>query len=34
MSHSPELLLPAGNPEAFFAVLHVGAGLLGHANFI
>lgn len=26
MSHSPELLLPAGNPEAFFAALQAGAG--------
>ena len=28
MSHSPELLLPAGNPEAFFAALQAGAGAL------
>ncbi len=26
MSQSPELLLPAGNPEAFFAALQAGAG--------
>ncbi|HCE57959.1 MAG TPA: hypothetical protein DER09_09095 [Prolixibacteraceae bacterium] len=26
MNHSPELLLPAGNPEAFFAALQAGAG--------
>lgn len=26
MSHNPELLLPAGNPEAFFAALQAGAG--------
>ena len=26
MNSSPELLLPAGNPEAFFAALQAGAG--------